>query len=66
MTNIRSSYQHGRRLLEQIRAQVAELYWLKVSARGALLDRKRQLADTRGRLAALVGGNAGEHWQKAA
>ena len=68
MTATRWSYQHEvENLLTQIRAQVAELYRLKVAGvRGAALrDRKNLLAETRGRLAAVVGGQADE-WQQAA
>ncbi|HEY8107964.1 MAG TPA: hypothetical protein VIG35_08000 [Gaiellaceae bacterium] len=68
MTATRWSYQHEvESLLTQIRAQVAELYRLKVAGvRGAALrDRKHRLAETRGRLAAVVGGQAAEMQQAA-
>ncbi len=68
MTATRWSYQHEvESLLTQIRAQVAELYRLKVAGvRGAALrDRKRRLAETRGRLAAVVGGQAADMQQAA-
>jgi hypothetical protein len=63
MTEIRHSYQREvEDLLDQIRTQVADLYRLKVAGvRGAALrERKHRLADTRGRLAALVGGQAAD------
>jgi hypothetical protein len=68
MTATRWSYQHEvENLLTQIRAQVAELYRLKVAGvrAAALAERKRRLADTRGRLASVVGGQADE-WREAA
>lgn len=68
MTATRWSYQHEvESLLAQIRAQAAELYRLKVAGvRGAALrERKNRLAETRGRLAAVVGGTGGRRQQAA-